>query len=217
MINTKPLFRPILAIILFSLFQGVYAQNGIPFITYLDSREGYEAKNWAVCQDDHNAMLFASRKGLMRYDGSEWSVVNVTYIQNKIKQNPQNHKVYILSEQNYGYLERDKNGLQYYEALTFENELKHRINNIFFTDTTVIFYGEHSISCHSISDHQLIYRHSNDTYGSFEGIINTPGQTFVKVQNKGLFVVSKDTLVSAGVKFENPDEYFGEQPETRNL
>ncbi len=207
MINTKAyFFRQILATILFSLFiQGTYAQNGIPFITFLDSQEGYEAKNWAICQDDHNAMLFASRKGLLRYDGSEWRAVNIPYIPNKIKQNPENLKVYIVSEKNYGYLERDKKGLQYYEALTFENELEHRINNILFTDTTVIFYGEYSISCHSITDHQLIYRHTSNAYGSFMGIINNPGQTFVKIRNKGLFIVSKDTLVSAGIKSWNAD------------
>lgn len=195
----------ILSIILCLFVQSGYAQNGIPYISYLDSREGYEANNWSVCQEDHNAMLFASKKGLLRYDGSNWQVINIPYIPHRIKLNPYNQKVYIVSESNYGYLERDERGIPYYEALTFEEELEGRITDVSFTDSSIIFHGEHSISSHSIHDHLLLYRHKSDNYGLFSGAFSSKTQTYLNVMDRGLFYVSGDTLLAAKTPAWNTD------------
>ncbi len=177
--------------------QSALAQNGIPYISYLDSREGYEANNWSVCQDDHNAMLFASKKGLLRYDGTDWKYINIPYIPHRIKFNPYDQKVYIVSERNYGFLDRDERGIPFYEALTFNEELEGRIIDVIFSDSTVIFYGENSISCHSILDHQLLYRHMAEHYGPFAGAFTTQSQIYLNVLDHGLFYVSGDTLLAA--------------------
>lgn len=179
--------------------QSSLAQNGIPYISYLDSREGYEANNWSVCQDDHNAMLFSSKKGLLRYDGADWQYINVPHIPHRIKLNPFNQKVYIVSERNYGYLERDERGVPHYEALTFEGEMEGRITDVSFTDSSIIFYGEHSISCHSIQDHQLLYRHLSVNYGPFAGAFSTQSKTYLNILDKGLFYMSGDTLLEANI------------------
>ena len=184
----------ILIIIGFSTHK-VHSQNGVPYITFLDSREGYEINNWAVCQNDHHAMLFASRKGLLQFDGADWHPVSVPHIPHKIKQNPFNQKVYIISESNYGYLDRNEHGIQSYEPLTMEGELSGRLSDILFTDTCVIFFGENSISWHSSTDHQLLFRHTADEYGSFSGIFSLNQKTYVNILNKGLYTVTSDTLI----------------------
>ncbi len=202
--RTFPEIRILLISSIICLFiQTALSQNGIPFISYLDSREGYESNNWAVCQDDHNAMLFASRKGLLRFDGSDWQYVNIPDIPHRIKLNPYNNKVYIISEYNYGFLERDETGAQYYEALTFQGELSSRITDVSFNNSMVIFYGEDNISCHSITDHQLICRYRSEEYGLFAGIFSLNQQVYVNISGKGLFKISKDTLISAGISSWN--------------
>jgi serine phosphatase RsbU (regulator of sigma subunit) len=195
--NSSPL---LLSLILISIIIGfstltVHSQNGVPYITFLDSREGYEINNWAVCQDDHHAMLFASRKGLLRFDGSDWHQINVPHIPHKIKQNPFNQKVYIISESNYGYLDRNELGIQFYEPLTMEGELSGRLTDILFTDTCVIFFGENSISYHSSTDHQLILRHTARESESFAGLLSVKQETYVNIPNHGLYAVTSDTLL----------------------
>ncbi|MDA3822311.1 MAG: hypothetical protein PF450_06840, partial [Bacteroidales bacterium] len=95
-----------------------FSQKGIPYLTFIETKELYEAKNWAVCQGDQGAMLFANRRGLLKYDGNKWSQIIIPGTPLIIKQNPFDNKVYVISEDGYGFLKKNDLGVIHYESLS---------------------------------------------------------------------------------------------------
>ena len=43
------------------------------------NRETYKAgtQNWAIVQDETNALYFANNNGMLRYDGKNWTTVQI--------------------------------------------------------------------------------------------------------------------------------------------
>ncbi len=184
-------------------------QSGIPYITYVETREGYEAGNWLICQDDQNAMLFANKRGLLRYDGNEWRIIPLPYMPVSIRKNPFNDVVYIVSDNNYGYLKRDSFGSVTYTPLSYEGELAGGLSDIFFKDSSVIIYGSNLVSIHNSDVDVLSARFSSESYGKFSGIITTPDDVFVNSNDHGLLRISKDTLLETNVtEFSNSEILF---------
>ncbi|MEX0988602.1 MAG: SpoIIE family protein phosphatase [Bacteroidales bacterium] len=202
------LFRKVLVFTLmfFLLCRSGYSQNGIPYITHIDSREGHEKLNWAVCQDDHNNMLFANNRGLKSYDGSTWRLINIHHIPLKVNKNPVTGIVYIVSEKNVGYLERDEKGFQRYIPLTENGELANRSTDIAFTDSLVIFYSDRTISAYDYEDHRVFFRHRSKADEKFAGIIQTVDNIYTKIPGRGLFRVLADTLVATTIPIDRNDE-----------
>ena len=48
----------------------IRAQDGARLLTNIKGNE-IENLNWAICQDDHNVMLFANRMGISTFDGKQ--------------------------------------------------------------------------------------------------------------------------------------------------
>ena len=188
----QKIFLVLFLIHLTSLLSG---QNGIPYFSHLESREKYEAENWSVCQDDHNSMLFANKKGLIRYDGNKWSKLDIPYRPLLVKQNPFNRKVYILSEYNYGYLDRDDVGRDVYVPLSFQGEISSRLQDILFNDSLFIVYGTDIISIHLSSNGVLQDRIQASNRHDFLGVIPGPGTIFVNTRSDGLKKISGNQLI----------------------
>lgn len=206
--------RKILMSIVIGLLMSVFAfaQNGIPYITYMQTREGYEAENYAVCQDDQNAILFANKKGLLRYDGNTWSRLTLPGLPISIKQNPANNYVYVVSDKSYGYLKRDEVGTLTYVPLSFEGEITSSISNIYFKDSTILVYGEDLLSIHRANDDVLRARFASETYGKFSGVLVGPSEILVHISGKGYYKIAGDTLLQAGLAEFTKDEIIFSLP-----
>ncbi|MEN8227651.1 MAG: SpoIIE family protein phosphatase [Bacteroidota bacterium] len=188
-------FRAYCACLFCFFILNAHTQDGVPFITYYDSREGFESQNWSICQDDHNAMLFANKNGISRFDGLNWSSVSLPHVPLKIGTHPHMGEVYMISNHNYGRVQRDVQGNLIYETLYDEDEQDLSPNNILFTDNSVIFYGDNHISFHSLKDHALELRLKAEQFGSFAGMVLTPSEVLVNIKGKGLHLLVNESLV----------------------
>ena len=188
------------------------AQNGIPYITYIQTREGYEAENYAVCQDNQNTMLFANKKGLLRYDGNSWSRLTLPGLPISIKQNPENNCVYVVSDKRYGYLKRDEVGSLTYVPLSFEGEISSNLSDIYFKDSTILVYSEDLLSIHKTTDDVLRARFSSETYGKFSGVLVGPSEILVHLGAKGYYKIAGDTLLEAGLSEFTEEEIIFSLP-----
>jgi serine phosphatase RsbU (regulator of sigma subunit) len=182
---------------LVSLMLIVYAlnaQDGAPLLTNFKESSEIENQSWAVCQDDNNVMLFANRRGILTFDGQSWNFIPIPAIPYSLKYNPKEKKVYVGGDNNYGYLSRDDKGIYKYFSISGDSALIGIISKIIFTDSTIYFYGEQSISRHNIKSEKLELRLREKENKPFTGMFITPKNTFINVSSKGLYRLESDTL-----------------------
>lgn len=170
-------------------------QEGIPYITYYDSRTGFESQNWSVCQDSGSSMFFANKQGVTVFDGLDWHTIKLPHVPLEIATATANGGIYVLSDRNYGMLKRTNNGKITYEPMTYEGELDRSLKKIYFSDTSVIFYGTNHISFHSYVDQTLQRRITSGDQGAFTGMMMHNGKIFINTLESGLLHVSGDSLV----------------------
>jgi len=195
---------------LYFLANNICAQRGAPLLThYKESRE-IENQSWSICQDENNVMIFANRRGIMTFDGQAWNIISMPSVPYIIRYNPSNRRVYAGCDNNYGYLEKDETGFYKFKSILTDSANVGLITQIIFTDTTVLFYGESSVSRHTISSNELEKRIFSKPNEPFTGIIMTSKNTFINVSSKGLFRIEADTLfpIVTGYLTENEEILF---------
>lgn len=170
------------------------AQQGAPLLTHFYESRDIENQNWAICQDDHNVMLFANRKGISSFDGQDWTSIRIPVIPYTIKANPTDGKIYIGGENSYGFIEKDQSGNYKYAPISGNETDIGVITRIVFNDSVVWFYGEQSVSRHNLSDNKLELRLKSPDDSPFTGMFVTPKNTFINRLNSGLFRLESDTL-----------------------
>jgi serine phosphatase RsbU (regulator of sigma subunit) len=186
------------------------AQEGTPLLTNFRESNEIENQSWAVCQDDNNVMLFANRRGILTFDGQRWNSIPIPAIPYSLKYNPLQKRVYVAGENNYGYLARDDKGIYRYYSISGDSSSVGLISRIIFTDTTVYFYGEQSISRHNLKTGRLEWRLHQTENEPFTGMFVTPKNTFINVLTKGLYRLESDTLfpIVTGYMTENIEILF---------
>jgi serine phosphatase RsbU (regulator of sigma subunit) len=194
------------------------AQQGAPLLTNFKENNEIENQSWAICQDDNNVMLFANRRGILTFDGKDWNLIPIPTIPYSIKYNPQERKVYVGGENNYGYLARDEKGIYKYFSISGDSSSIGLISRIIFTDSTVYFYGEQTISRHNIRSEKLELRLRQKENEPFTGMFITPKNTFINVLSKGLYRLESDTLfpIVTGYLTKNEEILFS-LPYNNNL
>src|SRR5664280_1756252 len=200
------------------LIGALKAQEGAPLLTNFRESSEIENQNWAICQDDKNVMLFANRRGILTFDGQNWNSIPIPTIPYSLKYNPQEKKVYVGGENNYGYLSRDNKGIYRYISLSGDSTGLGLITRIIFTDSTIYYYGEQSISRHNLKTGKLELRLLQKENEPFSGMFITPKNTFINVVSKGLYRLESDTLfpIVTGYLFKDEEILFG-LPYSNNL
>ena len=211
----KKIFSPVF---LFLFVYTLKAQEGAPLLTNFRESSEIENQNWAICQDDKNVMLFANRRGILTFDGQNWNSIPIPTIPYSLKYNPQEKKVYVGGENNYGYLSRDDKGIYRYFSISGDSLSLGLITRIIFTDSTIYFYGEQSISRHNIRSGKLELRLRQKENEPFTGMFITPKNTFINVLSKGLYRLESDTLFPIVTGYlTNDEEILFSLPYNNNL
>jgi serine phosphatase RsbU (regulator of sigma subunit) len=213
------IFRKVLLFAAFCFLDlSLTAQNGAPLLSHYKESRDIENQNWAICQDENNVMLFANRRGILTFDGQSWNFIRIPTITYSIRYNPLEKKVYVGGENNYGYITKDERGIYKYLSISGDSSGVGLITKIIYTDSTVYFYGEQSISRHNIKTNNLELRLRQKDNNPFTGMFITPKNTFINVLSKGLYRLESDTLfpIVTGYLLEK-DEVLFSLPYDNNL
>ena len=200
----------LLSLFLLVPFLMVKAQNGAPLLThYIDNHE-MENQFGAICQDEYNVMMFANRRGIITFDGQSKGYISIPTIPYTIAYSSIKKRVFVGGENNYGYLVRDEKGIYSFMSLLTEGANVGSITKIIFTDSTVYFYGEQSISRHNLFTGTLEMRIFQKEGKPFRGMFNTKKNTFINVFSQGLYRLESDTLfpIVTGYLLENEEVLF---------
>jgi serine phosphatase RsbU (regulator of sigma subunit) len=188
-----------------------WAQEGAPLLSQYKESSEIENQSWGICQDENNMMMFANRRGILTFDGQAWNFIRIPVIPYSIRYNRNDKRVYVGSENNYGYLKRDEKGFyRFISLLQGDSSRVGIITRIIFSDSTVYFYSEDYISRHNLRTGKLEMRMGRKENLPFTGMFVTPRNTFINVLAKGLYRLESDTLfpIVTGYLLENEEVLF---------
>ena len=181
------------SILLFFFFSSVSGQVGAPLLTHFKESRDIENQSWAICQDEDRVMLFANRKGILSFDGEEWSTLKISVIPFAMRMNPFNRKIFIGGHNYYGYIEKQQSGKYRYISLSDSANIG-LITRIIFTDSIAWFYGEKTINRYNLTSDKLEMRLNSPPGISFSGMFFLSHNIFVQENGKDLFLLKNDTL-----------------------
>jgi AraC family chitin signaling transcriptional activator len=187
-----------------SLLSSLEAQELPPVVKYKSQFYNAGNQNWMIAQDSHHFLYFANNEGLLEFNGSNWTLYpspNETIIRSvKIV----GEKIYTGCYMEFGYWERQPNGLLQYVSLSqkvagklIEDE---HFWNIISLDDWVLFQSFNRIYVYNtktdtfqfIDNHPYIfriYKVNNSVY--FQAI----GEGLFEIINgKGILVASDDRI-----------------------
>jgi len=164
---------------------------GNPFITNYNLSLDVNDQIWAIVQDSDGRMLFGSKKGVIVFDGKEWSLVRIPSVPLVMVQLENTGKILIGCDNDYGYLEKDKKGLYKYISLSSKELRPGDITDIEVTDDAVYFYSENALI--QLEKSKLAYEGSwyaekNEFY---DGIVKYKNQIYIKIKGKGIYRTKK--------------------------
>lgn len=185
-------------------------QEGIPYISHFDESSDFRVLDWSICQDTQNLMLFANRLGITTYDGNRWNKSRLQHIPLILKKDPVSGIIYAGAANNYGILEADRKGAYNYNSISGDTASLGFISGVHFTESSVIFSGEQSISIHDRKKPGQYTRWYAMKDAPFTGFISKGDNYFINVSGKGLHRIDADTLfpIVTGYLTKNTDILF---------
>ena len=200
--------------LLLFFINSVSGQDGAPLLTHFEESRDIENQNWAICQDEDRVMLFANRKGILTFDGEEWSPIKISVIPFVMKTNFFDRKIYIGGQNYYGFIEKHY-GKYRFVSLSDSSDIG-LINKIIFTDSIAWFYGEKSISRYNYITDRMDLRFNSIQGTSFTGMLVISGKTFVQKNNKDLYIIKNDSLCPFNTDPGNKKDILFSLPYDRN-
>ncbi len=186
--------------ILFQLFPfSGNAQELPPIVKYTSTTYGAGNQNWMISQDKFHFIYFANNEGLLEFNGSNWTLYpspNETIIRTvKVV----GDKIYTGCYMEFGYWQRQSNGVLKYFSLS--NSIKKKLIedehfwNIISLDNHVLFQSFNRIYIYDTKDKSFQFINNNSTIFRCYKVNNT---IYFQVIGEGLYEISngKSVLIS---------------------
>ena len=179
-------------------------------------------QNWDIIQHTNNWMYFANNDGLLEFDGNRWSIYPIGNHTNvrSLHYDKNNDRIYAGAFNEFGYYERDNNGILIYRSLMEKISPKERDfseiwrilqieENLYFQSDREIFYYKNDtikkfnfadkINCSGVVHNLLIV--STGKEGAF--ILN--GELFIQLPNSAIL---KNKKICSILPYQNDKILF---------
>lgn len=174
----------------------LFAQTGNYFLShYSPNTEQSGNVCFGMTQDDHGVLYFATKSGVLQFDGRNWDLISDTGPVYTILNGPSD-EIYWGGSNGYGKISYDKNGFQTSQLLS------DKITNVFESTSikdNVYFLSEGAIFSYAVNSQKTFSIKSTAATGSFLGLFELFGKLYVSTQNDGLFTVDNDKLVKSKI------------------
>jgi len=170
------------------------AQKGNPYLSHFTEEKVSQLQNWSIAQDSSNNMFFANRKGILKYNGEKWGIINTPFMPYALFAHPGTGRIYVGADRDVGKLTRNNKGQYHYTSLTADTLTAGEFINIEYVDSVLYFMSE-----------KMIIRIDPDQPGKktywraeenrpFTGILHNSEHVFINIWKQGLHRLQSDTL-----------------------
>jgi hypothetical protein len=194
----------------------LFAQTGNYFLShYVPNEEHFDNVCFGMAQDNHGILYFATKAGVLQFDGRNWDYINGYGAVYSLSSNSAGD-IYWGGANGFGKINYGENGFIRNELLT--DTLPKDIFQSLIVGNKVFFLSDQTIFVYSISAGKTIEIKSSNLTGSFTGMFELYGHMFANTERGGTFRIDGNLLAKAKIdSFENAEITFSAQYEKSYL
>ena len=191
----KRILTTFFTILLFFTIQKTEAQSGDYYLKHFNvNLPNIDNENYSITQDGQGRMHIANRQGVLRFDGTFWTITPTPGTVLSIKYDYLSDLIYVGCINDYGYIKSDPTGREIYVSLSKGDVFAKNIARIEFFENFVYFLGEDILFEYSKSEEKVIHSYKDHIVNFFayeknifacyeDGRISKLGITKFKEQN----------------------------------
>lgn len=185
------IFKALSAISYLAMGLAMYAQTGKPVISnYKNNHFQIDFTVHDIGQDEQGILYFATSKGLISYNGSQWTKINEAGNKPIFEILIDSNRIYLTGGPVFGYLQKTGNSFYYFsmadsaEKRGFNSMISHRLVKV---KNEVYFVGTHTLICST--NNRNTYLEMPDTSVAAIAyqknlLVHIPNKGFYELKNK---------------------------------
>ncbi|GAB4252131.1 MAG: hypothetical protein Kow0079_06690 [Vicingaceae bacterium] len=173
----------------------MFAQLGTPLISnYALDESGNDNQTWSVVQDDEELMLFASRKGVLTFDGLNWSIIKTPSVPQVLYKEKYSGSIFVGCVNEFGVLNKNINGLYEYKSIVKNKTIIGNIEKIISNDQYIYFYSNKCLTRIKLDDFKKIKQWPARNGEPYTGFILNYSTPYLNINKLGLHQVTESLL-----------------------
>ena len=151
-----------------------------------------------ITHDNNGLMLFANSKGIYSFDGTNWQIIKTPDIPFSFSEQTKTGKIFVACNNNFGYIARNDTGYYVYHSISDDYMPNNQIvsgnfKKVVVNKNHIYFYSQHSV--YKVSRDELeVEKHWQADTSMFTGFFKFKENIYLNIKNKGLHIISNDTL-----------------------
>ncbi len=185
-------------------FFNLYSQTGNYFLSHFSpSEERFDNVCFDMVQDEQGLMYFATRNGVIEFDGRNWNLIGGNGAVYSLQINAQN-KIYWSGASGYGTIDFNDQG--FHQLKTISSTASRDFFQSLIAKEKTFFLSEESIDIVDTNEKSETSIKATKEVGSFTGIFELFGIVYVNTQDAGIQKIEKNKLVPSTLGFAPEDE-----------
>jgi len=175
-----------------TLPSGKIIEGGLPYITNFNFKSSRNLQNWAIAESENGTMLFANKRGLISFDGSQENYISIGKIPYSIAAEPLVGRIFIGTNNGFGLLTIN-NGVFEYKSLSDSIDAKGVFTKIEFTNEKVWFYSDEmvvSVVIDKLETAEIKHLANSEI---FKGVFEYKDKIYLNIEGEGLLQISDST------------------------
>ena len=185
-------------------FFNLYSQTGNYFLSHFSpSAERFDNVCFDMVQDEQGLMYFATRSGVIEFDGRNWNLIGGNGAVYSLQINAQN-KIHWSGASGYGTI--DFNAQGFHQLKTISSATSTDFFQSLTAKEKTFFLSDEAIDIVDANQKLEISIKATKEVGSFAGIFELFDIVYVNTQNGGIQKIEKNKLVPSTLGFAPEDE-----------
>lgn len=186
--------------VLLFLTQAAIAQSGDYYLKHFNiNLPNVDNDNYAITQDGKGRMHIANRQGVLRFDGTYWSLTPTPGTVLSVKYDNITDQIYVGCINDFGYIKTDVTGREIYISLSKGDVFAKDIAKIEIFENFVYFLGEDVLYEYSKREHRIIHSYKDHVVNFFS-------------YNKNIYACYDNYTISKLAITKFNEQYFGNIP-----
>jgi len=184
------------------------AQEGHYFLTnYSPSLSNIDNKNYAIAQDRYGQMSFANRKGVLKFDGSQWYLIETPSSAISLMQESEGkERLFVGCRNNFGFITQDDKGKEFYSSISDKEKSKFtgEFIDIRQAGGFVYFLSDDYLVEYSLTADKVTKTWSEVDNQNIYAILELDNQLFVFTDENKIYKIERSQLIPRRVS--SPEE-----------
>ncbi len=184
-------------LIFLSLYLAAFAQKGKFYLThYAPTNDQLTNDNFAIMQDAKQQMLFANSKGVLKFDGRYWQLINTPSTALSIANYKVEEENFIGCIDDIGYIEIDRSGGEIYKSIASFKTKPAYFSKVVTNATYAYFLGKDVLIQYSKSERKITGKWAASSGYFFSHLFNIGENIFAFDPQMGFFGFEQGKLAA---------------------